>query len=294
MSYNNPIFRYIQRNGMFDDLLDYGAYMFMASGLSLFNSAVLLVQRPGLGFAASETVWNRKYGRLIKPEARPLLIVKPFGPLDIYYEVADTYSPYEEKLPEWIYKENNLLPPFPCEELDSLKRQIVSVFSRHGVYYAERDFGERKGGEVQYSPNALCVTYLGKKRRAVSVFTHYSMTINSRHQPFRQLTSIFHEIGHLLCGHLQIDEEINKNEELNCKIPKRDIERLTPHQQEYEAEMTCKLIMKSFGFEHSVDESIQGIEKGKAPLFDPDIVVSAADRFLAWYNKAFPNINMRC
>ncbi len=294
MLHNNPIFKYIQKKDMIDDFCDYGTYMFMASGLSLFNSAVLLVQRPGLGFVANETVWNKKYGRFIKPEARPLLIVRPFAPLEIYYEVTDTYSLYEQKLPEWIYKENNLLPPLPCEEIETLKNNILSIFSRHGIYYAEKDFGERQGGEMQYSPNALCVSYMNKKNRVVSVFTHYSMTINNRHQPFRQLTSIFHEIGHLLCGHLQIDEEINKNDDLDCKIPKRDMEKLTPHQQEYEAEMTCKLIMKAFGFEHSIDESVRGMEKGKAPLFDFEIVAPAADRFLKWYNKAFPNINMRC
>lgn len=277
MKSNNPILQYIIQNKMLDDWSDYGAYMWFASGLSLFNSAVLLVQRPGIGFAASETTWLKDYGRLPKPEARPLLIVKPFAPLDIYYEASDTYSIDNRPLPEWMQNGNRrLLPSMP----EFSKEQFIFILNQHGVYFGEKDFGERIYGEMIYQPNVVSIEYLNKNGDLKPLLTHYVMLINSSLDFAQQIPAFFHEIGHLLCGHLTVDEEINKTDFLNCKIPKRD--ELSHEQEEYEAEMTCALIMKAFGWDYTPDSSIDGINVEKPATYDFGVVLSAADRFLLW------------
>ena len=92
MKPNSPIMRYLLRNNLVDDFVLYGVYMRYVAGLSFFNSATLMVQRRGVGYAATETTWLKRFGRVIKPGANPLIIMKPFAPLDLFYEACDTYS----------------------------------------------------------------------------------------------------------------------------------------------------------------------------------------------------------
>ena len=67
MKANSPIMVYLAANQMIDEFVSYGAYMRYTAGLSYFNSAALLAQRRGVGFAASESTWQKRFGREIKP-----------------------------------------------------------------------------------------------------------------------------------------------------------------------------------------------------------------------------------
>ncbi len=280
MKPNDPIITYIIKNDMLEDLYDYAAYMWQMSGLSLYNSAVLMVQRPGIGFAASETTWQRDYGRIIKPEARPLLIVKPFTPLDIYYEACDTHSLEGKPLRRWMQQPKSFelpsMPPFSKEEL-------MLVLNSHGVYFGEQDFGERLCGEMIYQKTPMPIDCRGKKGEPLRLYTHYAMILNSRRKLTEQMPTFFHEIGHLLCGHLPQDEAVTGKDLPGCKIPKRNE---IPHEQkEYEAELTCKMIMKAFGWQYTPDKSIEGVadmdEKAVTPVM-LDTAMSAANKFLSW------------
>ena len=55
-----------------------------------FNAMLLQVQKPGLMYAASRLDWLERFNRTVKDGARPLLILWPFGPVALVYDVADT------------------------------------------------------------------------------------------------------------------------------------------------------------------------------------------------------------
>jgi hypothetical protein len=55
-----------------------------------FNAMLLQVQKPGLRYAASAHDWRERFGRRRKDGARPLLILWPFGPVALVYDVQDT------------------------------------------------------------------------------------------------------------------------------------------------------------------------------------------------------------
>src|SRR5476649_677575 len=55
-----------------------------------FNAMLLHVQKPGLSYAASARDWRERFGRTPKEGARPLLILWPFGPVALVYDVQDT------------------------------------------------------------------------------------------------------------------------------------------------------------------------------------------------------------
>src|SRR5713101_6019755 len=55
-----------------------------------FNAMLLQVQKPGLSYAASALDWRERFRRTPKESARPLLILWPFGPVALVYDVLDT------------------------------------------------------------------------------------------------------------------------------------------------------------------------------------------------------------
>src|SRR2546422_3049424 len=55
-----------------------------------FNAMLLQVQKPGLSYAASARDWRERFRRWPKEGARPLLILWPFGPVALVYDVMDT------------------------------------------------------------------------------------------------------------------------------------------------------------------------------------------------------------
>jgi len=84
----------------YKDLLD---FVVRLRNFAPFNAPPLQVQKPGMGFAASARDWRDRFGRCIAEGARPLLILWPFGPVGLVYDVADTVGP---PLPEDVFPFN--------------------------------------------------------------------------------------------------------------------------------------------------------------------------------------------
>jgi hypothetical protein len=55
-----------------------------------FNAMLLQIQKPGLSYAASAYDWRARFDRTVREGARPLLILWPFGPVALVYDVQDT------------------------------------------------------------------------------------------------------------------------------------------------------------------------------------------------------------
>jgi len=71
----------------YKDLLD---FVVRLRNFAPFNAMLLQVQKPGLSYAASARDWRERFGRMPKPGVRLLLILWPFGPVALVYDVLDT------------------------------------------------------------------------------------------------------------------------------------------------------------------------------------------------------------
>ena len=71
----------------YKELLD---FINSLSNFAPFNVFLLHIQKPGLRFAASEHDWKKRFNRTIKEGGRPLLILWPFAPVALVYDVEDT------------------------------------------------------------------------------------------------------------------------------------------------------------------------------------------------------------
>ena len=58
--------------------------------LSPFNAWLVQLQMPGATFTLTEAQWRKKYNRKLKQYARPLIVLLPFGPIGMVFDISDT------------------------------------------------------------------------------------------------------------------------------------------------------------------------------------------------------------
>ena len=190
-----------------------------------FNALLLHLQKPGLTYAASAYDWQTRFNRQPKPDARPLLILWPFGPVALVYDVQDTEG---DPLPEEAMAfptEGNMQP----EKLYG----FLHLLEKHGIQHHFFDGGDGKAGSIQ-TKNSPTPEMNGAK----AVQGQYLMSLNQNHPTHTQFCTLAHEMGHLLLGHLGFDQAL--------KIPS-ERHNLPPNQKEIEAESFAYLICRRQG-----------------------------------------------
>lgn len=172
------------------------------------------MQKPGLSYAASARDWRERFGRTPKEGARPLLILWPFSPVALVYDVLDTEG---ESLPE------NVAAFFAHGCID--ERQIATfmpLMHKNGIEWCWVDAGDQMAGSIRVL----------KRAANDKEVTQYRMHINRNHAPAVQFASLAHELGHLFLGHLGKDKALN--------IPQRT--PMDHAQNELEAESVAFLV----------------------------------------------------
>jgi len=179
-----------------------------------FNAMLLEVQKPGLNHAASAQEWRDIFGRAIKADARPLLILWPFGPVALVYDVMDTEG---DPLPEGVaaFSASGVMNQV------ALQRFAKLLAKRH-IAWNYFDGGDRKAGYIERVTRS-------SDSDAPSI---YRMNINQNHNPNIQFATIAHELAHLYLGHLGKDKYLS--------IPDRP--RQSHDQQELEAESAAYIV----------------------------------------------------
>jgi IrrE N-terminal-like domain len=184
-----------------------------------FNAMLLQVQKPGLSYAASARDWHDRFGRRPKEGARPLVILWPFGPVALVYDVMDTEG---ETLPEDV----KIFFSHGAIDETRLKSFAVAITKKNIEWYPV-DVGDQRAGSIRVI----------RRARTEKEATLYRMQMNQNHLPAVQFTTLTHELGHLCLGHLGPDKKLN--------VPERS--RLDHTQQELEAESVAYLVCERNG-----------------------------------------------
>lgn len=195
----------------YKDLLD---FVVRLRNFAPFNAMLLQVQKPGLSYAASPRDWRERFGRTPKEGARPLLILWPFGPVALVYDVLDTEG---EDLPK------DVASFFAYGSIDEKQLSVfMQLMSKKSIEWCWVDAGDQKAGSIRVI------------RRAITnkESTLYRMHINRNHAAAVQFATLAHELGHLFLGHLGPDKKLN--------APQRPA--LDHVQQELEAESVAYLV----------------------------------------------------
>jgi len=195
--------RLYTRSKHYQQLLD---FVVRLRNFAPFNAMLLQVQKPGLSYAASAHDWQVRFGRQPVDGARPLLILWPFGPVALVYDVMDTEG---RELPRDVLA-------FPAEG-DMTAEMLVSFtsrVSRKNIECRWVDAGDKNAGRI-------CVL---KRASGEKDATLYRMHINRNHKPPVQFTTLAHELGHLFLGHLGQDKKLTVPERRDCLHDQSEIE----------------------------------------------------------------------
>jgi len=216
-----------------DDFYELLEFIKRFHNYSPFNCLLLHIQKPGSLYVATPTYWRREFNRSIKPGARPLVILKPFGPVEFVFELNDTEG--KDPLPE------DIINPFRTRgRLNSLSFELLHEnLKRYGIRYVEAEHGSCSAGYIQENKTPNSFQMVEFKKEYIPVKVIHNIVVNSHLSEESKVTTILHELAHFLCGHLgSFDLK---------KIPNR--KGLSQNVEEFEAETIAYIISERFGIE---------------------------------------------
>ena len=187
-----------------------------------FNAMLLHMQDPNLRYAATLRDWRDRYRRTPKAGARPLITLRPFGPVSLVYEYKDTEgAPLPPDLDSFVAAGN-------VTERDLAKYE--KLLYRKAIRMIYEDVRDQSAGWIRRE--------LQPDSEGTSPH-RYLMMINQNHAPPVQFVTLTHELGHLTLGHLGPDRELN--------VPDRP--RRSHAMLEIEAESVAYLVCERNGVE---------------------------------------------
>lgn len=211
--------RLYKKGSDYKNLLD---FVVRLRNFAPFNAMLLQVQKPGMHHAASALDWHERFGRTIKSEARPLLILWPFGPVALVYDVMDTEG---KPLPEGIsaFAAHGTIDHIALE-------RFAQLLTKKSIVWNKFDGGDCKAGSIQRLSWAA----------GPDAPSRYRMNVNQNHDSNVQFATLAHELAHLYLGHLGKDKYLG--------IPDRPAQSHV--QRELEAESAAFIICARNGVEN--------------------------------------------
>lgn len=241
-----------------DDLRELRAFLVRMPMLGPYNAALVQVQRPGAHYVADRATWAREFHRRVLPGARPLIILRPFAPVDLVYDIADTDgAPVPDRA----------LHPFRLdgEVTEQGLAAFTALLPREGILYREEELGSQQAGSVQAVEPPLL---RGTGPRAIAI--RHCVVVGTHLDPTARLVTVFHELAHVFARHV----------DHHTRTGVRPARPLSRRSQEFEAEIAAWLVAARLGIESPAGEYLAGYvdEDGSVPPYSLQAVVSAAGR----------------
>lgn len=192
------------------DLLDFTIRL---RNMAPFNAMLLQIQKPGLRYAASEYDWRTRFSRTVKEHARPLLIMWPFGPVALVYDMLDTEGPEPPKDAFMFYAKGKI----NAQRMETFENRLVNK----EITLSWFDKGDQSAGQIVRKTAA----------KDPKVYSKYEIHLNRNHTADMSFVTLAHELAHLFLGHLGDDKKLGITE------------RKRPHRvQEIEAESVAYIL----------------------------------------------------
>ena len=237
--------RLYKKSKHYKELLDFVVRM---RNFAPFNAMLLEVQKPGLSHAASAKDWQERFGRYPKEGARPLLIMWPFGPVALVYDVLDTDGPGPAPS---VFTATGAID-------DERMASFPPLLAKVRIDWHWMDQGDYCAGSIR----------IVERREDCS--NSYRMNVNKNHSTPVQFSTLTHELGHLLMGHLGAD----------TKLKIQDRSWLTKEIRELEAESVSYIVCSRNGIEPRAEVYLNGYVTEKTEVDDIDVygIMTAAGK----------------
>lgn len=181
--------------------------------LSPYNAMLVNMQKPSARYVLREKEWKEQFHRIIKPNAQPLIILVPFGPVDYLFEISDTegtdlFNSSDNDILDFLahpYKTKNEVP-------HSLLNHLINCCTCHGITFdTKMNAGAGYGGKIEMlKTSTIKIRIPINKDNYIFEPASYLISINKNAGYGQQFATIAHELGHLFCRHLSAPSGWNK------------------------------------------------------------------------------------
>ena len=173
--------------------------------LGVYNAALVEQQRPGAKMVLTVKKWAELYDRKIKPNARPVIILLPFYPVEFLFDIYDTmpngkYNKVEDNIViEKIIKRHKA----ECKyDVGFYIRNLVENLPKFGIsYHNNYVVGSEIQSEIRVDDSEKLIFWINKDQPIIHN-SHFILSVRSGANDVEQLASIVHELGHLFCLHM--------------------------------------------------------------------------------------------
>ncbi len=210
----------------FKELLDFTIRL---RNMAPFNAMLLQIQKPGLNYAASAHDWRHRFQRTVKEKSRPLLIMWPFGPVALVYDMLDTEG---ADLPK------DAFAFYAAGKIDDKRiATFTEILSKQHIFIKPYDQGDNDAGFIR-----RLTTAPDKKTHST-----YELGMNRNHTVAMRFVTLAHELGHLFLGHLGDDKKL----QIQGRRPEHRI-------REIEAESVAYIVCSRNGVESRSQKYLSG------------------------------------
>jgi hypothetical protein len=240
---------------------------------SPYNALLVHIQMPGATFVAPAYRWVQDYGRTIKANARPLVILRPMGPVMFVFDVHDTEpGPEARPLPREVEKPFEVQHGYVGSELEL----TIENAKRDGIRILAQKEGSQSAGSIcredPKKASSPLIIQIGRNRDGGPIYTpipaRYNLILNEDLSPEAKYATMVHEMAHLYCGHLGTP---NKKWWPDRRGLKKEI-------REFEAESIAYLICKRLRIDNPSDTYLPCylMEDREIPPISLEILMKAA------------------
>ena len=237
--------------------------------IGAYNAALVEEQRPGARFVLTARKWKKMHDRKIKLDARPVIILLPFYPVEFLFDISDT-EPINEN---------------PHRSDDQIIEDIIQdhkASCTHELYFYFRnlDFNLPKQG-ISYHKNFIVGSEIRAKATTdqseklhIRVFkesciihhNHFTISVDTKADAAEELALMFHELAHIFCHHINYPWWKQRS----CS---QDI-------KEFEAEIVSFLVCNRLGINYSPVKYLSSYvnEDSEIPDISLDAVLRAVDQ----------------
>ena len=206
--------------------------------LGVYNAALVEQQRPGARLVLTTEKWRELYHRKIKSNARPVIILMPFYPVDFLFDISDT-RPMENNSKT---NEDDIIEEIihyhraeSTQGVGFYYENMMRNLPKQGICYSnEYITGSELQAEIREDLSEKVSVQINKDY-GVEHNSYFAISVSMRASQTEQLASMFHELGHLFCQHLHCSWWEGRS--------------YTKETKEFEAEIVSYLVSKRLGIE---------------------------------------------
>lgn len=270
------VWRYKQTKN-FKEILD---FMCDFPHMGVFNALLIYQQRPGAKYALTARQWLNKYNCKIRPDASPLVVLMPFGPVGFVYEISDvdaTESKKQEIIERiaYTFKSRQDSEYAGHEQLEKIKH-CLPIYS---VRFSDQlQSSATYGAFIEPEPNPQDLTYsvfipkrMNNQQYTEQVNLKYKsrffLSVKKNVNKTEQFALLAHELGHLFCEHLPAYKDW---------WTQRKLDKQT---EEFEAEVVSYLVCKRQGVNTTSEDYLASYMAANdtIPPINMDIILRAVD-----------------